>query len=115
MNISSVVVTSLPENVEEVKASIEKINECEFHVSDENGRMIFTIESEGVETEMAILTQMQKTDKVISAEMHFSYSEDELDSLREDIEKHNSVPEWLNDDTPAERIKYQGDLKKKRY
>ena len=46
--------------------------------------------------------------------MAFSYCEDELDSIRNNITLSKDFPDWLNDDTiKAEQIKYQGDLKKK--
>ena len=46
--------------------------------------------------------------------MAFSYCEDELDEIRNDITISKDFPEWLNDDTiKAEQIKYEGDLKKK--
>ena len=49
---------------------------------------------------------------VISAEMIYSYAEDELEAERSKLLK-SGVPEWLNDpDITADKIKYGGDLKR---
>jgi len=49
---------------------------------------------------------------IISADMHMSYCEEELDKLRENIDLNSTVEE-LNTDKKAEEIKYFGNLKKK--
>lgn len=67
-----------------------------------------------MEEEILKLKKIQAIDHVISAEMMYSYSEDELDELKDKVEKDNSVPEWLNDENvKAEDIQYKGDLKKR--
>ena len=49
---------------------------------------------------------------IISADMHMSYCEEELDKLRENIDLNSTVEE-LNTDKKAEEITYFGSLKKK--
>ena len=44
MNLSSIVVLTKPENLEEVLASIKSSDFCEYHLHDEKGRIIVTVE-----------------------------------------------------------------------
>ncbi len=114
MNISSVVIHAKPEFVEQIKSSIADASICEFHLQDEIGRLIVTIEGEGIEEEIAKLRKIQTLPHVISAEMMYSYSEDELNEVRDKLEQSDSLPHWLNDENAmAEDIKYKGDLKKR--
>lgn len=81
---------------------------------DDRGRIIITIEGEGVEQEIAKLRSIQQAEHVISAEMMYAYSEDELDALKTNVENSGSHPAWLNDESiRAEDIRYHGDLKKR--
>ncbi len=114
MNISGILVQTRPERViglvEEIKAS----DICEYHVHDELGRIIVTLEEVSTEKEIEKLKMLQKLKGVIAADMMYSYSEEELDGLRDDIEKGGEIPEWLNDpNAKAKDITYNGDLKKK--
>ena len=114
MNISSVLLMVKPENVEGVITAVEKVKTAEYHMHDELGKIIITIEGENLDEELKLLKQIKAIPKVISAEMMYSYSEDELDDLRKGLEKNNDIPGWLNDENvKAEDIKYHGDLKKK--
>ncbi len=113
MTISSIVVQTTPDRIEKLVELIKKSELCDYHLHDEKGRIIITVEGKGVEQEIEKLQKIQKFDGVISAEMVYSYSEDELEKLRENVEI-NSIPEWLNDENvEAQDINYQGDLKKK--
>ncbi|MBI9034279.1 MAG: chaperone NapD [Bacteroidales bacterium] len=115
MNISSIVIQTSTTKLNRAIEFLTQSNLCDYHHSDELGRIIITIEGETAEEEMAKLRQIQQLDFVISAEMHFSYSENELDKLRSDLELNpNNIPQWLNDDTPAEEIRYNGDLRKEK-
>ena len=114
MNISSIIVQVNPKNVEEVIQVLQNVDFCEYHQHDKKGRIIITIEGEGGEEEMQKLKQVQEIPKVVSAEMVYSYAEDELEKERNKIELEKNIPEWLNDDNiKAEDIKYQGSLKGK--
>jgi nitrate reductase NapD len=60
------------------------------------------------------LNQLKRIEHIIAADMVYSYSEDELDELRTNIDNEQKIPDWLNDpEARAENIKYNGDLKKK--
>jgi len=112
MTLSSIVVQTKPEFIETVINSLKESNLCEYHLHDEKGRIIITIEGAGVEEEISKLSNIQKLPHIISAEMMYSYSEDELDKLRENI--GDKIPTWMNDENiNAKEIVYNGDLKKK--
>ncbi len=115
MNLSSIVVLTTPEYLEEVLENIKSSNECEYHLHDEKGRIIVTIEGKDTEEEIRKLKALQQIPHIISAEMVFAYSEDELEKERQKLEKSSdNIPDWLNDENAqAEDIKYKGDLKKR--
>ena len=114
MNISGILVQSNPKRVASLAKEIQEVDFCEYHHHDELGRIIVTIEEENTEKEIAQLKKLQAIKGVIAADMIYSYSEDELDELRDDIEKGGKIPDWLNDpNVDAKDIKYNGDLKKR--
>jgi periplasmic nitrate reductase NapD len=113
MNISSVVVKTKKENLEAVMQAIKECDFCEYHLHNEKGLIVVTIEGEGVEEEIRSLKQLKAIPNVISAEMIYSYAEDELEAERSKLLK-SGVPEWLNDpEITADNINYGGDLKKR--
>jgi len=115
MNVSSIVVQSRPEHCDELRKILEEGDLCEVHFHDEKGRIIVTIEAESVSDEIANLTKIQALPNVIAADMSYSYSEDELDKAKEEIESSlGDVAQVLNDDDiDAANVVYRGDLKKK--
>jgi len=115
MNLSSIVVLTTPEYLEEVLDKIKSSNEVEYHLHDEKGRIIVTIEGKDTEEEIRKLKALQQIPHVISAEMAFAYSEDELEEERQKLEKStDNIPDWLNDpDAKTSDIRYGGDLKKR--
>ena len=114
MNVSSIVVQTLPKYTEEVVESLKNTPECDYHFHDEKGRIIITIEGEGVSEELEKLHIIEEIPHVIAADMQMAYSEDELDEHMEVINGADVVPKMLNDDDLDPRdIIYNGDLKKK--
>ncbi len=114
MNISSIVVQTVPKYLEEVVQSLKDCEACDYHMHDEKGRVIITIEGEGVSEELKKMTIIESIPHVVSAEMQMAYSEDELDQHMEVINNADVVPKMLNDDNLAvDDIIYNGDLKKK--
>ncbi|QSZ42317.1 nitrate reductase [Sulfurimonas aquatica] len=114
MNISSIVVQTLPKFVEEVVASLKACEACDYHLHDEKGRIIITIEGEGVSEELEKLHVIEAIPHVIAADMQMAYSEDELDEHMEVLKNADVVPKMLyDDDLKPEDIIYNGDLKKK--
>ena len=114
MNISSIVVQVRQEHVDEVVEALKAADFCEYHFHDKGmGKIIVTVEGEGVSEEIAKVKQIQAIPHVISAEMMMAYSEEELNEERSKLEMGPNVPEMLNDDSiRAEDIVYHGDLKK---
>jgi len=114
MNISSIVVQCLPQYVEEVVENLKNTPECDYHLHDEKGRIIITIEGDGVSEELKKLKVIEAIPHVIAADMQMAYSEDELDEHIEVLNNRDAVPKILNeDDVDVDKVVYHGDLKKK--
>ena len=114
MNVSSIVVQTLPKFLDEVVQSLKDCEVCDYHLHDEKGRIIITIEGEDVSEELGKLKVIEAIPHVIAADMQMAYSEDELDANMKVINESDAVPKVLNDaDVDVERVVYHGDLKKK--
>ncbi len=114
MNISSIVVQCLPKWLDTVIGDLKASGVCDYHMHDEKGRIIITIEGEGVSEELKKMTVIEAIPHVIAADMQMAYSEDELDAHMEVINNADVVPKMLHDDSLEPKdIVYNGDLKKK--
>ena len=114
MNISSIVVQTLPKHINEVVESLKNCDVCDYHMHDEKGRIIITIEGKGVAEELKKLKVIEAIPYVMSADMQMAYSEDELSAHMEVLENADLVPKVLNDkNIQSHEIVYNGDLKKK--
>ena len=114
MNISSIIVQTTPKYLNEVVENLKNCDVCDYHMHDELGRIIITIEGTGVQEELKKLKVIEAIPHVMSADMQMAYSEDELSSHIEVLENADAVPKVLNDKTiDASNIVYNGDLKKK--
>ena len=113
MNISSIIVKTLPQNYDAVWINLQECDICEVHFGEkEKGVIIITIEGECVEEEIQKLQKIEEMPFIISADMHMSYCEDEIDKMKENIDMNETVKE-LNTDKPLEEIQYFGSLKGK--
>lgn len=114
MNISSIVVKTLPKFLDEVVQALKDCEACDYHMHDEMGRVIITIEGKDVEEELQKLRVIENIKHVASADMQMAYSEDELNANMEVLENSDIVPSMLNEgDMDPSKIVYNGDLKKK--
>ncbi len=113
MTLSSCVIRCNPGELEAVKKRVEEANVCDIHIVDESGYIVVTIEGKDTAEEIDKLKTLQFLPGVLSADLIYSYSEEELEALREDLDIQDPVPEILEKDVPAEQIVYHGDLKKK--
>jgi nitrate reductase NapD len=113
MNISSIIVKTRPEHLEDVKKELEKTGICEIHFDDARGIVIVTIEGENVEEEINKVRFLEALPNVISADMHMSYCEEELDEMKKEIIDSEGVANEINADKPIEEIDYFGSLKGK--
>jgi len=113
MNISSIIVKTLPKNYDAVWLNLQESNLCDVHFGDKNkGIIIVTIEGESVEEEIDKLAQIENMPFIISTQMHMSYCKEELDKLKENIDINNTIKK-INEDKKAEEINYFGSLKNK--
>ncbi len=114
MNISSIVVQTLPKNIEQVVEDLKNCEACDYHLHDEKGRVIITIEGKNVEEELKKLRAIENIPNVISADMQMAYSEDELNSNINVLQNSDAVPKILNEkDIDPKDMVYNGDLKRK--
>ncbi len=114
MNISSIVVQTLPKYLDEVVQNLKSCEVCDYHMHDEKGQIIITIEGEGVQEELEKLRVIENISHVVAADMQMAYSEDELDQHIEVLNNADAVPKMLNDDDiDLDKVIYRGDLKKK--
>ncbi len=114
MNISSIVVQTRPEYLVQVIDDLKNCGVCDYHMHDELGRIIVTIEGDGVAEELKKLKVIEAIPHVASADMQMAYSEDELDTHIDVLENSDAVPHMLHDDDlKPEEIIYNGDLKNK--
>lgn len=114
MNISSIVVQTLPKYLDEVVESLKNCDVCDYHMHDELGRIIITIEGNGVEEELKKLKVIEAIPHVASADMQMAYSEEELGNHMNVLENSEVVPKVLNEeDIDPRDIVYNGDLKRK--
>ena len=114
MNISSIVVQTLPQNVESVIESLKQSGVCEYHLHDPKGKIIVTVEGKDVEEEIEKLVAIQILPDIIAADMMMTYQEDQLDAEIKKMNEEGIVPEMLNDENIDPRnIVYNGDLRKR--
>jgi len=114
MNISSIVVQTMPKFLDEVVESLKNCEVCDYHLHDEKGRIIITIEGEDVSEELGKLKVIEAIPHVIAADMQMAYSEDELDENIKVINESDAVPVILNEENvDIDRVVYHGDLKKR--
>ena len=112
MNISSIVVQVPPSHLEDVVTFIKKSELWEYHLHDEKGRIIVVIEGENIEEEIHKLQSLQAVEHVTSAEMVFSFSGDELEQARGELDNNTEIPDFLNNpNAELKDIRYSGDLK----
>lgn len=79
MNISGVLVRSLPENINTVTARIETIEGVEVHGANPDGRLVVTVEETGDRAMADTVVRIQDLPGVISASMIYHQYEEEPD------------------------------------
>jgi len=112
MNISSIAVLTKPESFKVVERVLGSDSDFEVFFKDEVGKFVVVIEG-SIDDEIRKLTKLQNIEGVISADMVYSYDENELDEAKGKFDL-NIATDMLNDENlKAENIKYFGDLKKR--
>ena len=87
MNVSSIVVKTAAEHMESVISRINEIDLCEVHFSDPEGKIVVTIEGRSIQEQMESMKCIQGMPFVSSANLAYSYCEDELAEALEKIKK----------------------------
>ena len=115
MNVSSIVVQAMSENIDGLVEEFKNSELCDYHLHDkEKGKIIITVEGKDVGVEIEKLVKIQEMPKVMAADMMMTYQEDQLDAEIKHLNEQDLVPAMLNDDSlEAKDIVYNGDLKKK--
>jgi len=116
MNVSSIIVQTLPENLDSVIEDLKNCEVCDYHFNNEEGKIIITIEAENVSEELRKLKVVEELPNIIAADMHMSYGENELDEQIQVLNNANAVPKVLDQDTTKidpSQVVYGGDLRKK--
>jgi nitrate reductase NapD len=76
VSISSIVVMTLPENLETVLAELKASQLCEVFLSDQSGKIIVTIEADEVSGGMQKMGEIQNLPHVLSVQLAYSYYEE---------------------------------------
>jgi len=91
MNVSSIVVRTTPEHINDVIENINSLDRCEVHFTDPDGKIVATIEGESISGQMETMKHIQGLPFVYSANVSYLYCEDELTELSGQI-KDTGVP-----------------------
>jgi len=85
MNVSSIVVRTTPEHINDVIENINSLDRCEVHFTDPDGKIVATIEGESIAGQMEAMKHIQGIPFVYEANVSYLYCEDELTSALEEI------------------------------
>lgn len=97
MNVSSIVVKTAPEYLDDVMDALKTGGLSEVHFHDKTGKIIVTVTGEDAGEEVMKMREIMNLPHVLSAELAYSYSENELDRAREKIDRFGSaITEVLN-------------------
>ncbi|AJC94292.1 periplasmic nitrate reductase assembly protein [Campylobacter volucris] len=110
MNLSSVLIVSKKEKIEQIKEKIEKVPFCSVELVQDD-KIVVIIESENLEDELSAYKNLEKLDDIISINMVFSYQD--LDEEREKILKANFQADDFNEKLKKDNLEYYGNIYKK--
>ncbi len=88
MNVSSIVVKTTTDRLQEVMDTINTYKLCEVHFYDSEGRIVATIEGDSIDEQMKRLREIQAIPFVFSASLAYSYCADELKRALGEIKGH---------------------------
>ena len=95
MNVSSIVVKTDQEHLQEVMDNINAIDLCEVHFNNDEGKIVVTIEGERIDEQMQRMKKIQAIPNVVSANLSYSYTEEEAAAGLDQIMDSGDVPEKL--------------------
>lgn len=91
MNVSSIIVKTSSENIQNVMDTINAMDYCETHFSDPNGKIVVTIEGEDIDGQMGLMKKIINIPFVYGASLAYSYCEDELSDSLDKIKNQTSL------------------------
>jgi nitrate reductase NapD len=91
MNVSSIIVKTSIENMQDVTDTINAMEYCETHFSDPEGKIVVTIEGENIDRQMAIMKEILNISFVHGASLAYSYCEEELSDSLDKIKKQTTL------------------------
>lgn len=111
MNISSVIVQTSGHGNSCPEESLSAIPGCEIALR-EGQKLIVTIEAENIAGATSVMKRIENTPGVLSVQLAYAYSEDELETEMQRVNAAPDFPGWLNEDSVrAGDIPYSGKLK----
>lgn len=107
MNISSIIIKATQENWEQKINQINKLEYIHIELDDkQKGIMIGVIEAPDAQKEIEIIKTINTMKGILSADMHLTYSENELENCQIKAEE---IAELI-DSKPIDQIRYGGDV-----
>ncbi len=76
MNISGVVVRTLPGDIEVVSEALSRLDGVEVHGANDDGRMVVTVEQPGEQGLTDVLTHMQGIPRILSTSLIYHQFEE---------------------------------------
>ncbi len=77
MNITSVVVQTNSWHMADVLGSLQRVEGCQVHFTDDEGKIIITVEGQSQDEDMKTLRTISELPHVLSANMAFTCSDTE--------------------------------------
>ncbi len=75
-SVSGLVVHALPASLPNVQNQLEEIKGVEVHASDENGKLVVTVEEQGCQKTMVdTITQINQVDGVLSTSLVYTHDD----------------------------------------
>lgn len=99
MNISGVLIHTLPEKIEAVRDALNALPGVEVHYATEEGRMVVTIEDTNAKASGDMLVKINLMDGVLNASLvyhHFESDEDPIAPIQSDVPQ-NTNREMIGD------------------
>ncbi len=75
INISGIVVRTLPENLTDVQAQLDNLCGVEIHAATNEGRLVVTVEKDDSSAMADAFVQIQNLNHVISASLVYQHNE----------------------------------------
>ncbi len=87
MNVSGIVIMTMPDKTEQVVESLKDFEGLEVHKVLEDGRIVAVLERETTGEEVNAIRSMYDIDGVITATMAYHHFEEEVNALADEMEK----------------------------